>query len=67
MSRQPRRKRADHPPLRPIEPPALIAILIELIGCCPSCGAPLVLTPSGLYRVSHEVNCKLAADVERAA
>lgn len=65
--RQRRRRRADHRPLRPVNPPMAIAILCELLGCCPSCDAPITVTPSGMYLITHEINCQLAADVGRAA
>jgi hypothetical protein len=62
--RPPRRRRADHRPLRPIEPPKLVAVLLEVLGHCWECGAPLEHTPSGLCSLKHQPDCRLLAQVE---
>jgi hypothetical protein len=68
MRRRPhRRSRASHRPLRPVEPPPLLAVLLEVLGYCWECGAPLERTPSGLCKLDHRPGCQLAAEVERAA
>jgi hypothetical protein len=64
--RSPRRHRADHRPLRPVDPGFAIGVLLELLGECWECGAPLERTPSGLCRLDHRAGCKLAAEVGRA-
>jgi hypothetical protein len=67
MRRHPPRRRADHRPPRPVDPPALVAIMLEHFGACWECGAPVERTLSGLCRLEHQPGCKLAADVGRAA
>jgi hypothetical protein len=65
--RPPRRRRADHRQPRPVDPGFAVGVLLELLGSCWECGAPVERTPSGLCAISHGPGCRLAADVGRAA
>ena len=59
------RKTKFNPP--PIEPPAAIAIVCELLGVCWECGEPVKRTPAGMCALVHLPGCPLAGATREAA
>jgi hypothetical protein len=47
------------------DPGEAIGVILELIGRCWQCDAPLERLPSGWCLITHAPGCPLAAEVER--
>jgi hypothetical protein len=55
-----RNRKIRHTPHPYVIPPKAIAIVTELLGACPECGAPLERTWEGFCLIEHLVGCELA-------